>query len=210
MLAQAKKEMQLQEAWMRETREIWDRADREGLDVAGPPTLLTDEEEGGEGKEKVEKDTRPVEEVLLEERAELYRRQVSLADNLSHALVRLRFDSQQLHYLAGSTTTSEARLRRLLSRLSSSDTLTTSRAELARLHTLSNQTTRWLSQLSVERTTCSEALEKLEVQRERAEERRGEVTLDLVLRWDAQRKERMELQEGLDELVEKVVRFAVM
>ncbi|GAA5907974.1 hypothetical protein JCM5296_000775 [Sporobolomyces johnsonii] len=168
-LAQARREMELQEAWADEVRELYRRAEGEGVDVVEASKRIEEEvceprvaNKGGEERRQVEP------EVEREERGELLGR--------------------QLLYLEYATRQSEARLRTLLSLVQTSNTSSTSQAELARLHALSQQHSSWLERLSAERSRCSETLIGLEKVRSVADEKRGEVVLDLVLEWVEQRR----------------------
>ncbi|GAA5920172.1 hypothetical protein JCM1841_006626 [Sporobolomyces salmonicolor] len=177
LLAQAKREMDLQEAWADEVRELYRRAEGEGLDVSEASTRIEEAERGSRlnpGERSVAGDG-PHAEVEREERGELLGR--------------------QLLYLHYSTRRSEARLRTLLSLVQTSNTSSASQAELARLHALSRQHSGWLERLSAERSRCSETLIGLEKVRSVADEKRSEVVLDLVLEWDAQRRRGREEEE---------------
>ncbi|BGP46207.1 hypothetical protein JCM10450v2_002047 [Rhodotorula kratochvilovae] len=104
LLARAKEEMALQEAWADEVRELWVRAEMEGVDIAD----VGEEEWVAEDKE-----------------SEASRR----ADSTERTVVLGR----QLLYLTHSTYKSETRLRALLHQLSTTRTSHVSQAALAQL-----------------------------------------------------------------------------
>ena len=77
----------------------------------------------------------------------------------------------------------------LLHRLRASQALSTTRFELARLQQHAHHATVWLSELSLERARLASDLVRLEEERSRAEGTRARFVLDLVLRWDEERRD---------------------
>lgn len=81
-----------------------------------------------------------------------------------------------------------------MSKLKASSASSLTASELLRLHRRADAVTAELEELTRVRSGCMKELGRLEGQRRKVEERRGEVVLELVLRWDAGRKE---AREGL-------------
>ncbi|GAA6001097.1 hypothetical protein JCM10207_007411 [Rhodosporidiobolus poonsookiae] len=183
LLALAKHEMLMQETWTLEIREVYRRCDLEGVALDDVSLERLDaalvEREMRKGK-KVE--TRTMEEVQREERAEIYGR--------------------QLLYLQHSTRQSEHRVRTLLDTLSTSRATSTSLASslaLNQLHTLTQRYSTHLSRLALDRERISLDLGALERTRAQREEKRDEVVLDLVIEWEQQRKWAAELRRAREE-----------
>lgn len=168
--------MALQESWTAEIREVFQRAEREGLDVSGNPRGWSQEGQTAEVAEQKEQEWQEemagwsTEAKLQEERRELFRR--------------------QLAYLTHSLSTSEHRTTALLNRLSTSSTSQSTRAELARLHVASTSASTLLGTLSTVREATGQELKGASGQRDKTEERKEEAILDWVLGWDLRRRDR--------------------
>ncbi|GAA6026850.1 hypothetical protein JCM8097_005906 [Rhodosporidiobolus ruineniae] len=183
LLEDARRECDLQSTWADEIRALYIRAEEEGLDI-GMETMeemdAKDEErkmrEKGKGKER---DERTMEEREREERAEVYGR--------------------QLLYLQHSVRRSESRVRSLLHTLQSSHSSLVSHAALNQITALSRQYAAQLEGLAIERDRLALDLAVKETERARAEEKRDEVVLDLVLDWDEQRRFRARERERSQE-----------
>ncbi|SCV69027.1 BQ2448_2047 [Microbotryum intermedium] len=189
VLVEARREMTLQSRWSSEIEVILDRAAQEGLDVTGPPQLLKEDFEGNEEVRGIEALPAMVDALEIAE----VRRQLSASSPLHETTnqdeneERAELYKRQLYYLHHATLNSEHRLKRNLTLVSSSSTASVTRSELLRLHTISVESTNKLALLSVERREASQRLRQAEDERERAEEKRDEVVLDLILIWDATR-----------------------
>ncbi|MCZ6914872.1 MAG: hypothetical protein O7C59_10795 [Rickettsia endosymbiont of Ixodes persulcatus] len=208
-LESARGELANQSRWADEIRTLVEDAARDGVERARLDDTDDDqddeEEEGGQdldGREGVGRDIR----------VQTYRLQVRSSPLLPsppdrHSLTLVR-RTTQLARLTTSTLASEARVHSLLHRLRSAQALSTTRAELSQLQRTANQATVWLSELSVERARLSRDLKSLEGERREAEGRRVGVVLDLVLRWDEERRDAMdederrwrEVEEGVERL----------
>lgn len=103
----------------------------------------------------------------------------------------------QLSYLSHSLTTSSHRTSTLLTRLSSSSTSLTTRAELSRLHQLTRSTSDTLDQLAVEREETGSTLGRLGEERERTEEEVEGWVLEWVLGWEERRRDAKKRRVGL-------------
>ncbi|GAA5890280.1 hypothetical protein JCM6882_008781 [Rhodosporidiobolus microsporus] len=173
LLDEARHEMACQEAWSAEIRELYLRAEMDGVDIAATSLEQLDAEmerrASGKGKDR---ETRSVEEVEMDERAEVFGR--------------------QLLYLTHSTQKSESRVRAILHSLQSSRTTRVSQLALNQLHTLARRYSTQLESLAVDRERLTGELRVKEGERDGLEERREEVVLDIVLEWDEQRRWRKE------------------
>ncbi|KAI5476224.1 hypothetical protein MNV49_007986 [Pseudohyphozyma bogoriensis] len=142
------------------------RAELDGVPRArleGPAAVRHEEED------VEETDERKVQSLLEEERIQLYR--------------------LQLAHLRKATLSSDTRLRDLLSRLQDAQSLSTTTAELTRLHLLANRTTVVLAELTVEREKATRGLKEIEERRRRVQALREQAVLDLLLRWDERRRD---------------------
>ncbi|GAA5927248.1 hypothetical protein JCM10213_005617 [Rhodosporidiobolus nylandii] len=146
-----------------EMREVYSRAEDEGIDVAMLSVGEMDGRVKGEGSE-----TSNGQEVEREERAQLLGR--------------------QLLYLTHCTRLSESRVSALLATLESSRSSLVFRAAFNELQVLIQQLSIKLERLTLDRERLSGELANREGDRAQVEERRGEVVLDLVLEWDAEKR----------------------
>ncbi|KDE07013.1 hypothetical protein MVLG_02748 [Microbotryum lychnidis-dioicae p1A1 Lamole] len=186
VLVEARREITLQSRWSSEIQLILDRAADEGLDVTGPPQLLIENAEGDLSVKGIEALPAMVDVLDLSQ----VRRHSSTSSPSSETTnqhgneERAELYKRQLYYLHHATLNSEHLLKRKLTLVSSSSTASVTRSELLRLHTISVESTNKLALLSVERREAGQRLRRAEVERERAEEKRDEVVLDLVLIWN--------------------------
>ncbi|GAA5876536.1 hypothetical protein JCM8547_009419 [Rhodosporidiobolus lusitaniae] len=164
LLDLARDEMALQDSWSREVRDLYLRAEEDGLDLTAATSLdAVDAARKGKARE-----TRTEEEIEREERAEVF--------------------SRQLLYLTHSTRQSETRVHTLLNTLQTTRSSLISQAALNQLHSLSRQYASQLESLALDRERTMTALSAREKERAVAEEKRDEAVLDLVLEWDEQRR----------------------
>ncbi|GAA5996461.1 uncharacterized protein JCM10292_007625 [Rhodotorula paludigena] len=176
ILAQARQEHLLQEAWAGEIRELYIRAELEGVDIS---TTTASVWTGEEEKEAAAVE-RGEEEVVREERA-------------NHL-------GRQFLYLTHSTRKSETRLRSLLSHLEAAQSAPSYRDELSRLH---RETVRYSTNMvaaAARRQELAAELDEAEQTRASVEEKRDETVLDLVLDWKDRRWFRHKPDNALGDL----------
>ncbi|GAA5829522.1 hypothetical protein JCM11251_000189 [Rhodosporidiobolus azoricus] len=168
LLDEARKEMAMQEAWAREIRQLFMRAEMDGVDIS---TASVEQLDAGTtrrtSRKGQETETRTAEEVEREDRAEVFGR--------------------QLLYLTHSTQKSESRVRAILYSLQSSRTNRSSRIALNQLHALTRRYSARLEDLALDRERLTAEVRAKEKKRNGLEEKRDEAVLDMVLEWDESR-----------------------
>ncbi|KAM0756278.1 hypothetical protein T439DRAFT_376502 [Meredithblackwellia eburnea MCA 4105] len=193
-LAQAKKEVDLQEQWRDEITALWVQAEGEGIALArlaeAAPVPEDQVEDSISATSSLHSTPLRVAERSLLDTGEddegspagSPSRESEEPLSLSQE-ERIRLYRVQLQTLREASRSSERRMNALLSRIRTAQSISTTRAELIRLQSLANSTTVWLAELSVERDRATRELLAVERERVEADELAGRLVLDLVLRW---------------------------